>query len=119
MRERAASQSSPGFVRFWGIVAVGIIAVVGAHLLGIVREGGIKEPGDAAQLSFVWLFYLIGVAQAVFGLVVLMLSQRIFGLLRLKFEERDGSLRSWMVVVFGAVAIGMGLTVIYVAISLS
>lgn len=119
MRERAASNSTPGFMRFWGIAAVGIITVIGANLLGIVREGGIQEPDTAANPSFVWLFYPIGVMQVVFGLAVLTWSRRIFERLRVKFEEESASLRRWMVFVLGVVGIGMGATVIYVAITLT
>lgn len=118
-REQAASNSTPGFIRFWGIAAVGIMTVIGANLLGIVREGGIEEPVTAAQLSFVWLFYVIGVVQVVFGLAVLTMSRRIFDRLRVKFEEEGASLRRWMVVVLGVVGIGMGVTVIYVATTLT
>lgn len=119
MRERAASKSTPGFMRFWGIAVLGIITVIGSNLLGIVRDGGIDEPDAAADPSFVWLVYLLGVMQVVFGLGVLIRSRRIFERLRVKFEEEGASLRRWMVVVLGVVGFGMGATVIYVAISLT
>jgi hypothetical protein len=119
MREQAASNSTPGSVRLWGVATVGIITVIGANLLGIVREGGIEEPSTTAKLSFVWMFYLIGVGQVVFGVAVLMLSRRIFERLRVKFEEEGATLRRWMVIVVGAVGIGLGATVLYVAISLT
>lgn len=119
MRERAASNSTPGFMRFWGIAALGIITVIGINLLGIVRDGGIEEPDAAASPSFVWLIYLLGGMQVVFGLGVVIWSRRIFERLRVKFEEEGASLRRWMVVVLGAVATGMGTSVIYVAISLT
>jgi hypothetical protein len=118
-REQAASNSTPGFMRFWGFAAIGIMTLIGTNVAGIVFEGRIVHSDTAANSSFVWPIYLIGVAQVLFGLMFLIRSRRIFERLRIKFEEDRASLRRWMVVALGAVGIGMGATVIYVAISLT
>ena len=119
MREEAASNSTPGFMRFWGVSAVVMGALISANLLGVVREGRIEDPGTASTMWIVVPFYLIGALHLTFGLVVLMLSRRIFERLRIAFGEAGASLRRWMVAVLGSVAMGMGATVIYVALSLT
>lgn len=119
MREGAASNSTPGFMRFWGVSAVVMCALISANLLGVVREGRIENQGTASTLWIVVPSYLIGVLQLAFGLVVLTLSRRISEWLRITFPEAGASLRRWMVAALGSVAMGMGATVIYVAISLT
>lgn len=118
MREQAASNSTPGMMRFTGIVGLGILIVVGTAVTRTVLEQGVDEITPEASSWIVWPVYAIGIAQVVFGTSVILRSRRIFERLRVKFEQDGAHLRRWMIVVLGAVGLVMAATSLFVAISL-
>lgn len=119
MREQAASNSTPGTMRFTGIVGLGILIVIGTAVTRTVLEQGVDEITPEASSWIVWPVYAIGIAQVVFGTSVILRSRRIFERLRVKFEQDGAHLRRWMIVVLGAVGLVMAATSLFVAISLS
>lgn len=119
MREQAASNSTPGMMRFTGIVGLGILLVVGTAVTRTVLERGVEEIDAHASSWMVWPIYAIGIAQAIFGISLLVRSRLIFERLRGKFEKEGADLRRWMIVVLGAVALVMAATSLFVAMSLS
>lgn len=119
MRERAASNSTPGSIRFWGVAALVVLPVIATNVIRTVLEDGIEEIAGPVDAWMAWPVYAIGVAQILFGSSLLIWSRRIFDALHAKFAENSADLRRWMVVVLGAVAFGMGATSLFVAVSLS
>ncbi|MFB9308297.1 hypothetical protein BJY17_002238 [Agromyces hippuratus] len=119
MREQAASNSTPGMMRFWGIGAIIILAVAVPRIVSSVLEDGIQEIGSETDSWLAWPIYAIGLAQIVFGSSLLIWSRRIFKRLRVKFDESGADLRRWMVVVVGSVGLGMGAVSLFVAASLA
>lgn len=119
MREQAASNSTPGMMRFWGIGATIILAIAATGIVRTVIEEGIQEIGSETDSWIVWPIYVIGLAQIVFGLSLLIRSRQIFERLRVKFDENGADLRRWMVVVLGSVGLGMGAVSMFVAASLA
>lgn len=119
MREQAASNSTPGMMRFTGIVGLGILLVVGTAVTRTALEQGTDETDAQASSWMVWPIYAIGIAQAFFGVSLIVRSRRIFERLSAKFEQDGADLRRWMIVVLGAVAIVMAATSLFVAMSLS
>lgn len=119
MRERAASNSTPGTMRFTGIVGLGILVVVGTAVTRTVLDQGVDEMGAEASPWVLWPIYAIGIAQAAFGISLLFRSRQIVEGLRVKFEQNGAHLRRWMIVVLGAVALIIAATSLFLAISLS
>lgn len=119
MREQAASNSTPGMMRFWGIGAIIVLGFAATKVVGTVLEDGIQETTSDTDSWLTWPIYAIGLAQIVFGTSLLVLSHRIFERLRTKFDENGAHLRRWMVVVVGAVGFGMGAVSLFVAASLT
>ncbi|MGW9184060.1 hypothetical protein [Agromyces sp. NPDC055661] len=119
MREQVASNSTPGIMRFWGIGAIVILAVALTGVVRTVLEDGIQEIESETDSWIAWPIYAIGLAQIVFGASLLTWSRRIFERLRVKFDENGADLRAWMIVVVGAVGLGMGAVSLFVAASLA
>lgn len=119
MREQVASNSTPGMMRFWGIGAIVILAVAVTGVVRTVLEDGIQEIESETDSWLAWPIYAIGLAQIVFGASLLIWSRRIFERLRVKFDENGADLRGWMIVVVGAVGLGMGAVSLFVAASLA
>lgn len=106
-------------MRFWGICAIVILTVAGTGLVRTVIEDGIQEIRSETDSWLAWPIYCIGLAQLVFGASLLIRSRRIFERIRVKFDENGADLRRWMIVVVGAVGLGMGAVSLFVATSLS
>ncbi|MGU3645359.1 hypothetical protein ACLBXX_10355 [Microbacterium sp. C23T] len=118
MREQAASNSTPGTMRFTGIAGLAILIVVGTAVTRTALERGVDEITPEASRWIVWPVYAIGIAQALFGLCLIIWSGWIFERLQGKFEKDGAHLRRWMIVVLGAVALVMAATSLFVAVSL-
>lgn len=119
IRDRAASRSTPGMMRFTGIVGLGILVVIATAVTRTVLERGIDDVDARSSSWTVWPVFAIGITQAILGISLIVRSRRIFGRLRVAFEEEGAFLRRWMIVVLGAVALVMAATSLLVAISLS
>lgn len=61
-------------------------------------------------------FIVIGTAQAIFGVVLVVRSRRILGMLRRRFAEDGAGLRRWMVIVWGCVGILMSCAVFLIVL---
>lgn len=119
LRERAASNSTPGTMRFTGIVGLGILLVVATAVTRTVLEQGIDEIDAHSSSWMVWPVYAIGITQAILGISLIVRSRRVFDRLRVAFEKEGALLRRWMILVLGAVALVMAATSLLIAISLS
>lgn len=118
MREQAATNSTPGMMRFWGVCAVGMSLVIGSHVVRKVLDEGIEESAGGDPWM-AWPIYGLGAAQIIFGLCVLVWSRRIFERLSPRFEQDGAPLRRWMVIVVGALGVLLGAVALFVAVSLA
>jgi len=119
MREQAASRSTPGTLRFTGIVGLGIVLAVGSGVTRTVLDEGIVESDTRASSWMVWLICAIGLAQAIVGISLIVRSRLIFERLRVTFHHDGAGLRRWMIIVLGSVGLALAATSLFVAVSLS
>ena len=119
MREQAATNSTPGVMRFNGVGGLVIVVIIGWNVARTVVEEGVQVTGSQTDPRMAWLIYALGIAQLIFGASVLLGSRRLFERFRTRFDQHGAPLSRWMFVVIGALGVAMGLTSLLVGLSLT
>lgn len=116
VRERAALASSPRLMRAWGTggLTMGTLIVI-SITRSLLLNGIDPAPANLSPL-LTGGFIVIGTAQAIFGVVLVVRSRRILDMLRRRFAEDGAGLRRWMVIAWGCVGILMSCAVFLIVL---